>query len=112
MYQSFDKDDAAKAAKAVALQHLATNGNVSEAIKVAAALHWQTANSWLKKLQRETSTNANKDDPSTANKDGLGAAFDRSEAGNDQANKKWGLLSEADQEFLQSMIKARNERNE
>jgi hypothetical protein len=76
-YQSFDREEYA-AAKAVVLEHLVINGDVAAAIKAVDKSHpmivvkRQTANSWLKKVQKEAVVKTNNDDS-----DKKLASFDR-----------------------------------
>jgi hypothetical protein len=111
-YQSFDGEEYA-AVKAVVLEHLAVNGDVAAATKAVGKSHptivvkRQTANSWLKKLQKEAVAKTNNDDS-----DQKLASFDRhAKAKTDLINNKSSLTSNADREFLQSVIKTRDERN-
>jgi hypothetical protein len=64
----------------------------------------QTANSWLKKIQKDAIAQTNDDDG-----DKKLAAFDRHAVTN--TNHKSSLTTKADRDFLQSVIKARDERN-
>jgi hypothetical protein len=92
------------------LEHLAINGDVSAAIKAVGKSHptivlkRQTANSWLKKMQKEAVSKTNDDDS-----DNKLTSFD-CHVKTDPKYKS-SLTSNADREFLQPVIKTQDERN-
>ena len=111
-YNSYDGGEF-KAAKSAVLAHLAVNSDVAAAIKAVAPLYptillkRQTVNSWLKKMKNDSISEMNGDD-----KHKTLVEYDRHVATDVDDHKPKGVLtSSADREFLQSVIKARDDRN-
>jgi hypothetical protein len=111
-YSTFEAGEH-KAAKAVVLQHMAQGASASAAIAAAAtsypliAIKRQTANSWHKKMNEDALASANGD---VASADTSLAAFDRHATAKDGRGNT-ALTSEEDRQFLQSIIKSRDDRN-
>jgi hypothetical protein len=94
------------------MQHLAIHGDVSLAIMhvqktyTTVPLKRQTMNSWHRKMREQALSNTNNDDRDTSLE-----AFDRHHSPANEKPKGGSITSKGDQEFLQSVLKSRDERN-